>query len=162
VWARVSSLYGGPTDSELGVRPHITLALFRNGEPRNVAGVVESLAGQLACFSLNLATADRFPGSEGTVFLRPNASAELTRAHAILQQVLAGDRELVHRYYQPGTWQPHCTMAINVPEPLIAAVLSACRSPEALGEVLVARIQAVRYRPATEIGGAWLEQRPTL
>ncbi len=47
-------------------------------------------------------------------------------------------------------------------EPHIAAVLSACGSAEALGEVLVARVQAVRYRPATEIGGAWLERRQTV
>ena len=29
VWSRLLELYGGPKDSELGVLPHITLALFR-------------------------------------------------------------------------------------------------------------------------------------
>lgn len=162
LWSRLSALYGGPTDSELGVRPHITLALFRSGEPRGLPGVLESLAGELACFDLTLRTVDRFPGSEGVVFLRPEVSAELLRAHTILHGLLAEERDLVHAYYRPGTWHPHCTMAINVPDVLIDTVLSACRSAEALGDVRVARIQAVRYRPATEIGGFWLEQRQTV
>ena len=162
LWSRLSALYAGPTESELGVRPHITLALFRGGEPRDLPGLLESLAGELACFGLTLGTVGRFPGSEGVVFLRPEVSAERARAHTILHELLAKERDLVHAYYRPGTWHPHCTMAINVPDALIDAVLTACRCPEALGEVGVARIQAVRYRPATEIGGAWLEQRQTV
>lgn len=158
LWGHLSKLYGGPADSELGVRPHITLALFRNGEPRNLSSAVTSLAAALEPFDLPFAEVGRFPGAEGVVFLRPSASAELMRAHSALHQLLAGERDLVHAYYRPETWHPHCTMAINVPETSIDAVLSACGSTEALGEVRVARVQAVRYRPATEIQGVWLEK----
>jgi 2'-5' RNA ligase len=156
LWGHLSKLYGGPTDSELGVRPHITLALFRDGEPRNLSSAVASLAAALEPFDLHFAEADRFPGSEGVVFLRPNASAELMRAHSALHQLLAGERDLVHAYYRPETWHPHCTMAVNVPETLVDAVFSACGSTEALGEVRVASIRTVRYRPVTEIQRVWL------
>jgi hypothetical protein len=135
------------------------LALFRSSEPRDLPGVVQLLARELKCFGLTLGAVDCFPGGEGVVFLQPEASAELTRAHATLHELLRGERDLVHAYYRPGAWRPHCTMALNVPDALIDAVLSACRCPDALGDVQVARIQAVRYRPATEIEGAWLEQR---
>jgi 2'-5' RNA ligase len=160
VWSSLLGLYDGPRGSELGVRPHITLALFRSGEPRNVADLIQSLAEELAPFDLKLAAADRFPTSEGAVFLRPEPSRELTRAHAILHELLGADRGLVHAYYRPPAWSPHCTMAINVAEPCIDAVLSECS--QALGEVRVARIQLVRYRPATEIAGALLGQRKTV
>lgn len=156
LWDHLSKLYGGPTDSELGVRPHVTLALFRDGEPRNLSGAVASLAAALEPFDLHFADAARFPGSEGVVFLRPSASTELMRAHSTLHQWLADERDLVHAYYRPETWHPHCTMAVNVPETSIEAVLTACSSAAALGTVRVARIQAVRYRPATEIQGVWL------
>jgi len=158
LWGHLSKLYGGPTDSELGVRPHVTLALFRDGEPRNLPSAVASLAAELKPFDLHFAEVGRFPGAEGVVFLRPSASAELMRAHTALHQLLAGERDLVHAYYRPETWHPHCTMAVNVPETFVDAVLSACDSAEALGEVRVARIQAVRYRPATEIQAVWLEK----
>jgi 2'-5' RNA ligase len=125
VWSRLLELYAGPKDSDLGVRSHITLALFRSGEPRNVGDLIQSLAKVVAPFDLNLAVADRSPTSEGVVFLRPEPSRELTRAHAILHELLGPDRGLVHAYYRPPAWTPYCTMAINVAEPFIDAVLSA-------------------------------------
>jgi hypothetical protein len=91
--------------------------------------------------------------------LRPAPSAELSRAHALLHELLGPDRDLVHGYHRPGAWYPHCTMAINVAETFIDAVMSACRSADVLGEVHVARVQIIRYRPATEIAGALLERR---
>ena len=155
--SHLSALYGGPKDSELGVRPHITLALFRSGDPKDAARVIDSLAAKLAPFALTLSTASCFPTDEGVVFLQPEPSAELARAHTILHELLLDqDRHLVDHYYQPDTWHPHCTMATGVPEPLTEVVLSACRSPEMLGDVRIARIQVVRYRPATEILGASL------
>jgi 2'-5' RNA ligase len=151
MWSHLSTLYGGPTDSELGIRPHITLALFRSSEPEDVSDLAGSFAAHLATFDISLATVGRFPTTEGVIYLRPEPSLELARAHAILHELLDQDRQLVDPYYQPGAWQPHCTMAIGVPESLMEVVLSACRSSEALGDVRVARIQVVRYRPATEI-----------
>jgi 2'-5' RNA ligase len=157
LWVRLSALYGGPTDSELGVRPHVTLALFRDAEPADIVGVAESLASELKYFPLNLATVDRFPTGEGVVFLRPEGSADLARAHTLVHNLLAEEADLVHAYYRPGAWHPHCTMASNVPETLVGSVMSACGAAEALGEVVVTRAQVVRYRPATEVWGGLLE-----
>ena len=162
VWSRLSALYGGPTSSELGVRPHITLTLFRSREPKSVSGLIETLAMELTPFNVKLATVGRFPTAEGVVFLRPEPSDNLTRAHALVHGLLGPDRELVHPYYRPGAWYPHCTMALNVAEVFVDAVMSACRSAEVLGEAQVARIQVVRYRPATEIAGALLERGATV
>jgi hypothetical protein len=135
------------------------LALFRSGEPKNVAELVKPFAAKLTAFDLNFATVGRFPTTEGVVFLRPEPSAELARAHSLAHELLGPDRDLVHAYYRPGAWYPHCTMASNVADPFIDAVMSAGRSAEVLGEVQVARVQIVRYRPAIEIVGALLEQR---
>jgi 2'-5' RNA ligase len=162
MWSQLSVLYGGAKDSELGVRPHITLVIFRNDDPGNALPVIEALAAKLSSFTLDLSTADFFETSEGVVFLQPEPSADLARAHAILYKLLDKDRHLIDPYYQPGAWHPHCTMATGVPKPLMEHVLSACRSPEALGEVQVVRIQLVRYRPATEISRVSLEESNTV
>jgi 2'-5' RNA ligase len=161
-WSQLSALYGGPTDSELGIRPHITLALFRTSEPEGVSELTASFAAQLAPFGVSLATVGQFPTSEGVVYLSPAPSLALARAHELLYDLLGPQRELVHTYYQPGAWHPHCTMAINVPAELINAVVSECRSPEVLSDVRVERVQVVRYRPATEISGAVFDQHETV
>lgn|GEM_PF-1733634 len=162
VWSRLSAFYGGPQDSELGVRPHITLALFRNKEPEGIPDLAMFLASRLEPFGLRLATVEQFSTTEGVVYLRPEPSAELARAHDLLQELLGQQRDLVHTYYRPGAWHPHCTVAINVPASFLDLVISECRSPQVLGDVQVVRLQVVRYRPATEIVGALLGQHATV
>jgi 2'-5' RNA ligase len=160
VWSRLSRLYNGPRESELGMRPHITLALFAEREPSQPTDLVASLAGEYGPFELDLATVDHFPTGEGVVFLQPAPSAALRRAHAVLHSRLGSDRDLVHEYYQLPVWHPHCTMAINVPEQSLQTVLAVCRA-EAVGRVQVVGLQLVRYRPATEIAGTTFA-RPSL
>lgn len=121
-----------------------------------------SFATHLTPFNVSLTTVGQFPTSEGVIYLRPEPSHVLARGHELLHELLGSQRELVHGYYRPGAWQPHCTMAINVPASSIGAVLSACRSPEVLGDVRVVRVRVVRYRPATEIAGALLGQHETV
>ncbi len=147
----------GLSDSELGLRPHVTLALFRGREPRSLLSVAGALARHLMPFKLNLRSVDRFSGREGVVFLRPDVSDDLARAHDNVQQLLAEDRELVDSYYRPDAWQPHCTMAINIPEAQIGEALSLCQAAEIVGPVDVVRVQVVRYRPPTELFTAVLE-----
>lgn len=151
LWSHLSTLYSGPLDSQLGVRPHVTWAVFRRANPRNAVAVGEALAKQLRTFRLDLATVDRFPGSEGVVFLRPAVSSELAHAHALAHELLAEERDLVDPYYRPNSWQAHCTMATNVPDAQMGTVLSACSCLEALGQVWVTRIQLVRYRLVIEV-----------
>jgi 2'-5' RNA ligase len=160
LWSRLATLHRGSTRSELGIRPHVTLALFRDQEPEGLSGVAASLARELAPFPLALTMAGRFPGSEGVVYLKPAACAELDRAHATLDRLLAGARDLVHAYYRPGAWQPHCTMALGVPAASRDVVLAVCRAPGAVGAVRIEGVQVVRYRPATEITRIPLEHRP--
>ncbi len=150
VWSELSALYDRSADSELGVQPHLTLAVFRESPPTDLVGVGASLAARLSPFDLDLERVDRFPGDEGVVFLAPGPSRELTAAHGRVGALLGKDRELVDPYYRPAAWQPHCTMAINVPEARMNAVISACSSSEALGVATVTQVQVVRYRPATQ------------
>jgi hypothetical protein len=124
--------------------------------------VAASFAAQLAPFGLSLATVDHFPTAEGVVYLRPDPSPALSRAHDLLHKLLGPQRRLVHTYYQPGAWHPHCTMAINVPPGLINAVVFECQSPDVVGDVRVTRVQVVQYRPATEISEAVLGPHTTL
>ena len=150
LWTRAARLHDGRPTSELGVRPHVTLALFTEDEPSDPVATVAALAAALGPFDLDLAIIDRFPTDEGVIFLRPDPSPALAHAHALAHDVLGDDRDRVHAYYRLGGWHPHCTMAINVPEARVEPVFAACRA-EGLGTVRITRVQLVRYRPATEL-----------
>lgn len=159
LWSDLADLYGGPSGDELGVCPHVTLALFRDREPGDLLPVVAALASELAPFELQLSTVDQFHTAEGAVFLRPSASRELSGAHTALQELLGSNRDLVDPYYRPSAWQPHCTLAVTVRESLISAVIAAALAGDAVGPVRVERLQMVRYYPATEIWSTKLEPR---
>jgi hypothetical protein len=160
LWSRLSAIYGGPKNSDLGVRPHITLAVFRDGEPVDPSGLVASLAHRLTSFPVDLVALDCFPTTEGVVFLRPAQSASLLSAHAALHKLLGRDSDLVHPYYRSAYWNPHCTVATGVPEPLMVAVLAACHPADVFRQVRIERVQAVRYRPVTKLAAAALEAKP--
>jgi 2'-5' RNA ligase len=153
LWSDLAALHDARGHSELGVRPHVTLAVFRDGEPRDVGALLAALAADVAPFALSLDAVASFPGDEGVVYLRPAASSELAYAHVVLDRALGAERTLVHPYYRPGAWQPHCTAAVDVPAARMGLVLDACRAADVLGEVRVERVQVVRYRPATEVAG---------
>ncbi len=148
VWEKLAGYCHHSTASQLGVVPHITLALFRDSLPNDLVGVGKALATGVSPFDVNLCRVDRFPGDEGVVFLAPAPSPELTGAHERAQELLGEDRDRVDPYYRPGAWRPHCTMAINVPEPRVSAVISACSYSDALGVATISGVQVVRYRPA--------------
>lgn len=153
VWSSLATTYGGPTTAELGIAPHLTLALFRRDEPiGDLAHVLTALAKRCGPFSMELTTVDGFATSEGVVFLRPALATELTRVHGLLHDLLGADAARVDAYYRPDAWQPHCTMALEVPVERAAAVRTACRAPDATGPVTITRVQLVRYRPATAVG----------
>lgn len=137
--------------------PHIILAVFRRGEPKSVLELVKRFAVEVAPFVVRLERVDRFPTGEGVV--EPAPSPDLARAHALLHRRLGADGEQVDPYYRPEVWQPHCTMAIHVPESKVDTVIAACRSSDAFGEVSVERMQVVRYRPATELARFELGRR---
>lgn len=153
-WTELSELYPAPQSWGLGSRPHITLLLFRDEEPDDLQPVVQALVAELEPFPIVLSSVDHFSSSEGVVFLRPDPSNELVRAHAAARRLLGSSASGVDQYYRPGTWQPHCTVAGGVPPSSLQRVLLACRASEALGAVHVEGLQLVRYRPVEELWAA--------
>ena len=151
IWAQLERHYVKRGVAELGIRPHVSLAVFRTGTPVDLEGLVASLAANLRSFRLDLGQVSAFPTSEGVVFLEPVASPELLAAHRILMALLGDAKSLVDPYYREDVWMPHCTVAIGVHEQDLSRVIDACRSANALGPVKVCRVSAVQYRPTVEL-----------
>jgi 2'-5' RNA ligase len=103
-------------------RPHVTLAVAESLLGADLAPLRSVLAAYQP--TLNLYVLGTFPGREGALFLGVTVTAELLAFHAEVHAALAGQPIEHWRYYQPGTWTPHCTLAEG---------LSRVEAPKAFG-----------------------------
>lgn len=148
VWSALGGIYGGPRITELGARPHISLTVFHDAAPEGLCQELGGLAQRFGPFRLHLGTAATFPTTEGVIYLAPDASGPLQAIHAALHGWLATHDDPGHAYYRPGAWVPHCTVATDVPQTQITAVLESPVIAGAFGFVTVDAIHAAAYRPA--------------
>lgn len=158
LWIELSHLYPAPGIVALGGEPHVSLAVFRHGEPAHINRVVSDLAGRLSSFNVQFSTVGAFRTDEGVVFLAPEPSSELRDAHAHMMEVLGAEGGLVEAYYRPSAWLPHCTVAFNVPGGSMDAVIDACQHAHTPFEARIRRLSAVRYRPPDIICSAELAE----
>ena len=150
LWVELSRPSSGPGLLEIGGRPHVSLAVFRQGEPADLERVVSDLAGRLTSFTVTFATVGAFRTDEGVVFLAPGDLRELRRAHEQMLEVLGAESALIAEHYRAASWQPHCTVAFNAPAASLDQIIEACQ-PHTPLEARVQRLSAVRYRPAISV-----------
>ncbi len=148
VWAALAGIYGGPRITELGARPHVSLTVFHDTAPEGLCQELGELAQRFGPFGLHFGAAATFPTTEGVIYLAPDASARLQAVHAAFHTRLAAHDSPGHPYYRPGAWVPHCTVATDVPQAQVTAVLESPALAEAFGSVSVDAVHATAYRPA--------------
>ncbi|MFA6107933.1 MAG: 2'-5' RNA ligase family protein [Candidatus Latescibacterota bacterium] len=151
LWTMLQREYPMVGSAALGVRPHVSLAVFRQGAPSVLPRVVAAVATALASFPLQLLDVDAFRTSEGVVYLTPGPSAALEAAHRELVIGLGEAAAAIHAHYQPGRWRSHCTIATGVPVAAIDRVIDRCLQAKGPGTVTVCRIGMVQYQPPEDL-----------
>ena len=151
LWDSLELIYGSDHETEIGVRPHISLTAFSDGEPDFLSDEIQALANRFEPFELKLASVGSFPTAEGVVYLAPSPNERLDSIHTDFHAVLASHEEPGNPYYRPGTWVPHCTVATGVPSSLMDTVLEACRAEDVLQEVIVQGIGMTSYHPVKSL-----------
>ncbi|MDD9949507.1 MAG: 2'-5' RNA ligase family protein [candidate division Zixibacteria bacterium] len=116
IWDGLGTALGQPSLSELGARPHVSLAVYGDGLDTN--GFPERLlefARSIDPFDFKLSSLGTFPGQEGVVFLAPVVTRRLLEVHARFHEVFSKHENAAGSgYYLPGNWVPHCTVAIDL------------------------------------------------
>ena len=153
IWDGLGASLGQPSLSELGARPHVSLAVYSDG--LDTTGFREQLlefAQSLAPFEFKLINVGTFPGSEGVVFLAPVATRPLLALHARFHQFFSQYDESGMSYYQPGNWVPHCTVAIDLTASEVTEAMAYSR--EAFQPITgrFEEIGLVEFRPVKELG----------
>ncbi len=85
------------------------------------------------------------------MFLAPVVTADLLNLHARLHGLIGKLGLESDRYYRPGNWFPHCTMAMYLQPEQIGPAVELCRRCEAFRNGQLVEMGLVEYAPPRDI-----------
>ena len=142
---------GGLGLDRLGIRPHISLAVFRPPVDRaNLASCMEILSQRTTRFEIEFSSVGAFPGDEGVVFIAPVVTRELLATHELLHAILSDYVLFPDALYSPARWVPHCTVAHGLASSDVSPAVDVARSSNAFGRATVERVTLVEFPPVHE------------
>jgi len=121
-WEAVRQATGSTVLFDIGMEPHVTLAIYGEAEADALRAALAAFDGPPTEFAL--ASAGTFPGDEGVVFLAPVVDEPLLRLHRSWHALAPGSEPL----YAPGAWVPHLTVGYALPDAALPAALGAARA----------------------------------
>ncbi len=113
--------------SELGDRPHISLAVFPNVDCDNLISLTKEYAGKIEPFSFQLSAIGTFPTDENGLFLSPVPTNQLLNCHQNFHYQLAKSKLKPSSYYIPENWIPHCSVELNIPDEQLLKAIELCK-----------------------------------
>jgi 2'-5' RNA ligase len=143
---RLAAEAGFPFMAESGANPHVSLAIWDEIERDAMEAAVAQLAAASPVVDVVFTGVDTFPSTR-VVFLKPAPSPPLRDVQASWHRALAEHGRKPWAYYAPDAWQPHCTLAMDTGETLMAALGAA---PLPLHARLV-RAELIAFRPVERL-----------
>ncbi len=101
-----------PVKGKMG--PHMTLAVFDNGEQNGVFECFDALAQGFRSIALTLHGLGSFPGRRKVLFVEPMPSRELQTCYERCHTSFAAFSKMVIAYHDPVQWHPHITLTKGI------------------------------------------------
>jgi len=135
------------TISELGDRPHISLAVFSNVNCDDLILLTKEYADKIEPFNFQLSAIGAFPTDENVLFLSPVLTTQLLNCHQDFHLRLAESKLTPASYYIPGNWIPHCSVELDIPNEQFPKAVQVCKKAfkPLLGQFQ--EIGVVEFRP---------------
>ena len=109
-----------------GIRPHLTLVVSEDAD--RLRGCAARLRELVSEQPVTLTGPGLFPGPRPVLYLAAAATAELLALHAAVCELAEAAGVGIWPHYRPGTWLPHCTLSMAVPEQGLEPALRRCLS----------------------------------
>ncbi|MFD0869961.1 2'-5' RNA ligase family protein [Paenibacillus residui] len=106
----------GITDSMMSIaeiQPHLTVAVYDDLEAGEFEEEIAFFMQGAPSLPVRFDSLACFPAS-GTLFLSPAVTAGLMQLHQRFHSRFHKLRPKAAPYYLPGSWNPHCTLAVNL------------------------------------------------
>ena len=120
LWDEAEAFETVPSMRALAYPPHVTLAVYQEAEPALLKDMLGSISDGRAAITLVFSSIGVFENDTLVLWARPQPSDVLLRLHADLHRQIEPDA--CHHHYRPGSWAPHCTIAMNIPKASSAAM----------------------------------------
>jgi len=120
---RVATVAPESSISVATVAPHVTLAACRNLDVEGFRPLLAELATRTPVIATTLASLGVFASEQGVIFLAPTIAQELVELQLGILTRLQDLGAEVERYWLPGQWVPHCTVALGVSRELMSAAM---------------------------------------
>jgi len=130
-----------------GSVPHITLSVFKELDTADADKRLIAFSEKVSKLKLVLASLGAFPTEDGVLFLAPVVTEELLRVHKAFHDLFDDLKERQMPYYLPGSWVPHCTLALNIPKEKVHKALDAVIRAYKPIVAEVDRVGLVEYHP---------------
>ena len=151
IWSRLSN-NGIPSEiHHVGIRPHITLAIYDELTCQPCDSELSRFAPQTAHLRLNFTHLGFFTQPEKVLFLAPTPTSELLDFHAHVHKLLNQQTKAPWEMYQPGQWVPHCTLALGLDQEMFEKGASICSDIKLPVEMHATQIGVVEFLPVTEM-----------
>jgi len=113
IWVDISE--SGITSSMMdsGIRPHITLSVFSKLECLPCEQELAAFARKTRLIGLQASFFSFFVNPYPVVFIAPTPTRALMAFHQNIINSLVADLEVTNPMYLPGSWIPHCTLALD-------------------------------------------------
>jgi 2'-5' RNA ligase len=161
LWDRLSAFEDFPSMRAQDYPPHITFAIYESpaASEQLAIATVAKIADGRAAIELSFDRIRTFDGPPLVLWADPEPKTALREIHDQIHAAI--DPGLCHPHYRPGSWVPHCTLAIPThPDRKTDAQAFAnvfCSGPR----VIFDAIDCVRLEPLNVVAEARLRSTAT-
>jgi 2'-5' RNA ligase len=127
IWQELAAQKVAPYMAESGIRPHITLAIYRDIDRDACQALLSSLVQDLEPLQLTFSYLGIFTTPSPVVFLAPTVNQQLLDLHKKVNLLLDQVGEEPVPFYLPEKWVPHCTLAVEFEPDQINRVVEIAR-----------------------------------
>ncbi|SDR52520.1 2'-5' RNA ligase superfamily protein [Rhizobiales bacterium GAS113] len=157
LWDQASAFELTPSMRALGYAPHITLGIYEDEAVEEVRAAAAALFASQEAIRLRFKALRCFNGSPLILFAEPEPSPTLLRLHGALHRLIAPER--CHPHYRPGSFIPHCTLAMQVEPDRREEAMAFVRSARLDCRVAFTEGDVVAFHPVRLISRWRLQQR---
>jgi len=145
LWKTLSKENISPIMINLGVQPHISLAVIDNLDPELIRNDIRLFANSIRPISVKFSYIGTFPTSEGVIFIGIAMTPELSNLHTNLHKQLEKRGITSIEYYRPGNWIPHCTAAVEITSESMGTAIDICCKSDIFGFVILDEISIIEF-----------------
>jgi len=121
-WDEASRFETAPSMQALNYKPHLTLAIYDNVRPEPPLQAVRKVFRGMPALSIEFSGIHHFTNELLVLWVRPVDDSALRHIHQALHREI--DPLLCREHYRPARWQPHCTIAMHIPQTSAASALT--------------------------------------